>query len=96
MLFYWLIILYSTLVNIWGVKILPHTNLASGVLHLAGFLVITCVVGARSEKHSAHYVFVEVSNSSGWSSDGVAWLVGLLSSVYPFLGYDIFLNRNTM
>lgn len=88
MLFYWLIIVYSTVVNIWGVKILPHTNLASGVLHLVGFVVITSVVGARSEKHSAHYVFVEVSNSSGWSSDGVAWLVGLLSSVYPFLGYD--------
>lgn len=40
-------------------------------------------------KHSAHYVFVEVSNESGWSSDGVAWLVGLLSSVFPFLGYAV-------
>jgi choline transport protein len=39
-------------------------------------------------KADAHYVFVEFSNSSGWSNDGVSWLVGLLSTVYPFLGYD--------
>lgn len=39
-------------------------------------------------KHDAYYVFVEVENTSGWPSDGLAWLIGLLSSVYPFLGYD--------
>ena len=39
-------------------------------------------------KNTASFVFTEVSNSSGWSSDGVSWLVGLLSSVYPLLGYD--------
>lgn len=106
MMFYWLVLLYAAAVNIWGSKILPHTNLASGkqtkvllgnrqlsdfsslgVLHIVGFLAIIIVLGVMAPKHSAHYVFVEVSNSSGWSSDGVAWLVGLLSSVYPFLGY---------
>jgi choline transport protein len=30
MLFYWLVLLYSVVVNIWGSKILPQTNLASG------------------------------------------------------------------
>jgi len=39
-------------------------------------------------KHDAHYVFVETYNQSGWTNDGVSWLVGLVSSVYPFLGYD--------
>ncbi|KAG9769434.1 Choline transport protein [Exophiala dermatitidis] len=88
MLFYWLLLLYSAAVNIWGSRILPHTNLVSGVLHIVGFVVIVIVLGVMAPKHSAHYVFVEVENSSGWSNDGVAWLVGLLSSVYPFLGYD--------
>jgi choline transport protein len=64
------------------------TRSPAGVLHVVGFVVILIVLGAMAPKHSAHYVFVEVSNSSGWQSDGVAWLVGLLSSVYPFLGYD--------
>jgi choline transport protein len=30
-LFYWLVLLYSALINIWGSKILPQTNLASGM-----------------------------------------------------------------
>lgn len=38
-------------------------------------------------KHDAYYVFVQFENSSGWSNNAVSWLVGLLSSVYPFLGY---------
>ncbi|KAJ5511445.1 Amino acid/polyamine transporter I [Penicillium expansum] len=88
MLFYWFILAYSTAVNIWGSKILPHTNTAAGVLHVVGFIVIVTILGAMSEKHSANYVFVEFSNTSGWDNDGVSWLVGLLSTIYPFLGYD--------
>jgi choline transport protein len=57
-------------------------------LHVVGFVVIIAVLGAMSEKHSASYVFTELSNTSGWENDGVSWLVGLLSTVYPFLGYD--------
>ncbi|EQB43635.1 hypothetical protein CGLO_17688 [Colletotrichum gloeosporioides Cg-14] len=41
-----------------------------------------------SDKNSASFVFTEVYNETGWSSDSVAWLVGLISTVYPFLGYD--------
>ena len=39
-------------------------------------------------KNTAHFVFLETTNASGWSSQGVSWLVGLLSAVYPLLGYD--------
>ncbi|PQE33962.1 amino acid permease protein [Rutstroemia sp. NJR-2017a WRK4] len=102
MLFYWLVLLYSAVVNIWGSRILPHTNLTSdveavspihiltpsGVLHIAGFVAIMAVLGAMAPKHDAHFVFVQVTNTSGWGNDGVSWLVGLLSAVYPLLGYD--------
>lgn len=40
-------------------------------------------------KNTASFVFTEVTNSSGWADDGVSWLVGLLSAVYPFLGYAL-------
>jgi choline transport protein len=59
-----------------------------GVLHVVGFVAIVIVLSAIADKHDAHYVFAEFSYTSGWSSDGVSWLVGLLSTVYPFLGYD--------
>lgn len=103
MLFYWLVLLYSAALNIWGSKILPHTNLASGkslatqlmtsseliilgILHIAGFVAIMGVLGVMAPKHDAHFVFVQVTNTSGWQNGGVSWLVGLLSAVYPFLG----------
>lgn len=39
-------------------------------------------------KNTSNFVFTEIANSSGWSNTGVSWLVGLLSAVYPLLGYD--------
>ncbi|EPE25860.1 amino acid permease [Glarea lozoyensis ATCC 20868] len=88
MLFYWLVLGYAAAVNIWGSKILPHTNLAAGTFHVAGLAAFLIVLGVMAPKHDAHYVFLKFSNTSGWSNDGISWLVGLLSAVYPFLGYD--------
>ncbi|KAK1634268.1 amino acid permease [Colletotrichum phormii] len=73
MLFYWAILVYGMVMNIWGHRLLPTANLLSGVM---------------APKNSASFVFTEFVNSSGWESDGVSWLVGLISAVYPFLGYD--------
>lgn len=103
MLFYWAVLVYALVTNLMGTTPLSVMNLASGklaivrrfvaddtgVLHIAGFIALTAVIGAMSEKHSAHYVFVETANSTGWSSDGLAWMIGMLSTVYPFLGYAI-------
>ncbi|KAK1579732.1 amino acid permease [Colletotrichum navitas] len=88
MLFYWAILVYAMVVNIWGHRLLPTANLVSGVLHGLGFLVILIVLGVMAPKNTASFVFKEFANSSGWESDGVSWLVGLISAVYPFLGYD--------
>ncbi|SCO40083.1 related to HNM1-Choline permease [Fusarium fujikuroi] len=88
MLFYWLVLVYALVLNIWGDKLLPHINTVSGAIHVIGFVTIVVVLGVMAPKNSASFVFTEVTNSSGWSNDGVSWLVGLLSAVYPFLGYD--------
>ena len=87
MLFYWFVLAYVLALNVWGSRILPHANVAAGALHVAGFVVIVIVLGAMTEeKHTAEYVFTRASNTSGWQSDAISWLVGLLSTVYPFLG----------
>ncbi|KAF2649377.1 amino acid permease [Lophiostoma macrostomum CBS 122681] len=88
MLFYWAVLLYATLMNIWGSRLLPTANLLAGILHIAGFFAILIVLAVMAPKNTAHFVFLETTNASGWSSEGVSWLVGLLSSVYPLLGYD--------
>jgi hypothetical protein len=60
-----------------------------GILHIDGFVAFLIVLGVLAPKHDALYIFGEVSNTSGWQNDGVSWIVGLLSTVYPFLGYVV-------
>lgn len=43
-------------------------------------------LGVLGTKNAPEFVFTQVVNSSGWSNDGVSWLVGLQSAVYPLLG----------
>ncbi|KAF6840313.1 Choline transport protein 6 [Colletotrichum plurivorum] len=88
MLFYWAILVYGLIMNIWGHRMLPMANLVSGVLHATGFIAILAVLLAMAPKNTASFVFTEFVNSSGWDNDGVSWLVGLISAVYPYLGYD--------
>ena len=40
------------------------------------------------DKHSASYVFTTFTNNSGWSSDGVAFCIELLTCQYGFGGID--------
>ncbi|KAK7408791.1 hypothetical protein QQX98_009035 [Neonectria punicea] len=88
MLFYWAVLVYAMAINNWGSKLLPTANLLSGVLHAGGFVGILIVLGVMAPKNTASFGFTEAVNSSGWDNDGISWLVGLLSAVYPFLGYD--------
>ncbi|KAH7396336.1 amino acid permease [Pyrenochaeta sp. MPI-SDFR-AT-0127] len=88
LLIYWAILVYATAMNIWGSRMLPTANLLAGVLHVVGFFAILIVLGVMAPKNTSSFVFTEITNSSGWSSDGVSWLIGLLSTVYPLLGYD--------
>ncbi|PHH62116.1 hypothetical protein CDD81_7547 [Ophiocordyceps australis] len=87
-LFYWGILLYAGALNIGGMRLMPHINLISGVIHIVAFVAICIVLGVMAQKNTAEFVFTEFVNGSGWNSDVISWLVGLLSTVYPFLGYD--------
>lgn len=73
--------------HIIGTDCVNVADACTGIIHVAGFVVVVSVLGALSEKHTASYVFTDFSNTSGWTNDGTSWLVGLLSTVYPFLGY---------
>ncbi|KAF4984987.1 hypothetical protein FDECE_16919 [Fusarium decemcellulare] len=88
MLFYWAVLVYAAVLNTMCSRFLPHANYISGIIHVGGFVAVVIVLGVMAPKNTASFVFKEFSNESGWESDGVSWLVGLLSTVYPFLGYD--------
>jgi choline transport protein len=39
-------------------------------------------------KHDAAYVFIAVINESGWANNGIAWCIGLLSSLNGFIAIE--------
>ncbi|KAF5013647.1 hypothetical protein FDECE_374 [Fusarium decemcellulare] len=86
---YWAILISAACVAIFCNRILPLIQNISMALHVALFIILVSVMCAVSPTtNSAEFVFTRFVNNSGWSSDGIAWCVGLLSSCYVLIGYD--------
>ncbi|RYC80538.1 hypothetical protein BFJ63_vAg16575 [Fusarium oxysporum f. sp. narcissi] len=88
LLLYWAVLTCALLMNTFGYRSLSGANLVAGFIHIVGFIVIFVTLGVKSEKNTTASVFTTLSNVTGWQSDGIAWLTGLISTVFPFLGYD--------
>ena len=57
------------------------------LIHVLGFFVLFIVMWVVApERHTASFVFTTFQNNSGWSNDGVAWFIGMLSSCYVLTG----------
>jgi len=63
-------------------------NIGAMIIHGCGFIIVIVVMSAMGTHHDASFVFSSFQNLSGWSSDGVAWCLGLLTTSYGFVGYD--------
>ena len=86
-LLYWAILCVATVVTIYGSRILPSVENISMVLHVTLFIVLLVAMAVVSPtKHSVRFVFTAFENNSGWSNDGLAWCIGLLSSCYVLTG----------
>ena len=57
-------------------------------IHIVGFLALFISLLAVAPKNSAAFVWATFENNSGWPNDGLAWLLGMLTSCYVFIGYD--------
>lgn len=75
--------------NIWE-RPLPRISQAALYVSLFSFVVITITVLAKNSGHyqSAHFVFVEFSNGTGWLSAGIAFIVGLVNPNWSFSCLD--------
>lgn len=86
---YEIVNLLLVLFNLWE-KPLPMISQGALYTSLISFVVITITVLARSSGNyqSAHFVFVEFSNGTGWSSSGIAFIVGLINPNWSFSCLD--------
>ncbi|KAJ5625824.1 Amino acid/polyamine transporter I [Penicillium lagena] len=76
------------LVNSVGAKLLPKVEGLILILHIMGFFAVLIPLVYLAPKKDATYVFATFENSSGWSSAGLTWLIGLMGTNLPFIGYD--------
>jgi choline transport protein len=84
---YWAILSIGYIANVWGYRVLPMIEKLAMVLHIAFFFVIFIVaLVLPPERKSAAFVFTTFINRSGWKEDGIAWLLGLLTSSYVMVG----------
>lgn len=66
-----------------------HDIINTVFLSLIAFFVITITCLAESNpKQSSDFVWREFVNTSGWSSDGVVFLTGLVNPNFIFSGLD--------
>ncbi|KAK6197073.1 amino acid permease-domain-containing protein [Scheffersomyces amazonensis] len=81
--------LFLTIFNIWE-KPLPFISQSALYVSLGSFFIITVIVLVKSggEFQSAHFVFVEFTNGTGWSSGGIAFIVGLINPNWSFSCLD--------
>ncbi|OBT91591.1 hypothetical protein VE01_10363 [Pseudogymnoascus verrucosus] len=87
-LLYTAIVTSAVVVNIFGIKILPHLESIILLMHIGLWFLLLIPMVCLAPQHSAEWVFTDFENKGGWSSDGVSWCVGLLTSAFPFTGFD--------
>jgi hypothetical protein len=68
--------------NIWGSRTVPVFQNIMLIVHVFGFLAIITVFWILSPRATAKVAFTEFTNSGGWSSNGLALMVGQISAIY--------------
>jgi amino acid transporter len=78
----------ATFFNTYGAKHLPTLEGIILILHIFGFFAILIPLWVLAPRNTADVVFTQFTNGGGWSSIGLACLVGMISPIYAFVGPD--------
>ncbi|KAG7404176.1 Choline transport protein [Fusarium oxysporum f. sp. rapae] len=84
----WLLILIAIFVNTVLSSMLPKLEGMILILHIIGFFAVLISLVTFGANGDAEHIFLEFRNTGGWSTQGLSWCVGLLGSVYSFVGVD--------
>jgi choline transport protein len=74
------------LMNMYAFWLIPWIELLAGIGHVCLFIVFVVVLVTMGPRHSAHYIFLEQSTSSGWTDTFVSWNLGMLTCAWSFTG----------
>lgn len=88
LLLYWAVYIVAATVNIVGIRAFPRIETLAFVFHIGTFFVVIVPMVYLSPQSKASFVFADFENSGGWSSNGLSWCLGLLTSSWSFVGID--------
>jgi choline transport protein len=85
----YLMAIVAALVNIFAATLLNKISTAVLVWNIASFfVVIITILATNDHKQSASFVFTDFQNETGFSSPGMAVMIGLLQSFFGMCCYD--------
>ncbi|KAF1949616.1 GABA permease-like protein, partial [Byssothecium circinans] len=87
-LLYWAVLLFAVIINIAAGWLLPKFEGALLVLHILGFFGILIPLLTLGPKSDPQEVFTSFSNLGGWSTQGLSFCIGIMGSVFAFVGGD--------
>ncbi|KAK3660822.1 hypothetical protein LTR56_000580 [Elasticomyces elasticus] len=82
------IVAFAVVFNTVLAKRLPMIESVVLILHLLGFFGVLIPLWVLSPRNSTKTVFTQFENLGGWPTQGLSFMVGLLTSVYGLLGAD--------
>ncbi|KAI8645218.1 amino acid/polyamine transporter I [Parasitella parasitica] len=83
------LIIACTAYNILGLRFSAYLNKFMVVWVMIGTLIVVIAVPAMAPTHnSPKWVFTEFINSTGYESNGLVFLIGLLASGWALVGYE--------
>jgi hypothetical protein len=78
--------LIATLINTYGASQLPTMEAIILILHVFGFFVVMIPLWVMAPRAPAEVVFTQFTNGGGWSSIGLACVIGQITPIYSFVG----------
>jgi choline transport protein len=79
---------FCIIFNTFLAKKLPMVEGMVLIIHIVGFFAVLIPLWILAPRNPAELVFTEFLNLGGWSTTGVAFMVGLLSPIYTLIGAD--------
>lgn len=82
------IVAFCIVFNSFLAKKLPFVESIVLIVHILGFFAVLIPLWVLAPRNSASSVFSGLTNYGGWPTNGLAFMVGLLTPVYTLLGAD--------
>lgn len=82
------IVAFCVIFNTFLASKLPMVEGMVLILHVVAFFAVLIPLWTLAPRLPASEVFGTITNLGGWSSNGLAFMVGLLTPVYTLLGAD--------